>query len=228
MKETNSAYGALLMTTVRALQKEGTFDEAHITNLESVLFEIVDWGKNVLFFTESEPPYLKPFLGLGQQIFGKQPQEAKERREITQKAMFDEWLSGLDEEQKEERKIMLDEDGEDSDDEDGLGDEKTDRVWHQKFEMYANYDHPEFEVTSTWKSYKGYGHLLQLLSYTVLRLWAMKLGISLTYQRNLERARLLGILHNGPMLTCRNMCANTGRTQTKTTCHELMRQKCEG
>ena len=78
---TDKIYGALLITTIRALESAGTFNEENIPNLEVCLELIADWGD--AFGTDLRSKYPKVIKGLGKTLFG--TREEEERKSVERK-----------------------------------------------------------------------------------------------------------------------------------------------
>ncbi|TDL16231.1 hypothetical protein BD410DRAFT_643922 [Rickenella mellea] len=149
---TDLAFGALLVTTMRALQASSTFNEDNIVNLEYTLREAASWGEAMSGVTRSK--YVKVVKGLGRKIFGGLTDEERNERSKWREVVFEQWLKGQSEEVREERRRQL-EDEDEEDDEDDEDEEEEETKWYgRECDGDPDLKDRDFELTKTWKNYK--------------------------------------------------------------------------
>lgn len=100
MKVTDRVYGALLITTIRALEKAGNLNEAALPSLERGLLHAQRWGEQMSGRVDAK--YTKVAHGIAKRIFDTRA-DAKEawaeRKEATKRA-YEAFIAGMDRETK--------------------------------------------------------------------------------------------------------------------------------
>ena len=155
---TDKIYGALLITTIRALESAGTFNEENIPNLEVCLELIADWGD--AFGTDLRSKYPKVIKGLGKTLFGTRTEEERKSMGEKKTKAYDEFVKNLSDEEREKRGDISpgeeEDDEEEDEDEDEDEDEKKEKgPWYGKAKAAdASFSHSSFKFTPIWREYK--------------------------------------------------------------------------
>lgn len=137
---TNKAFGACLITTLRALAKEKRLDVAHFPSLETVLERAAKWGENMDGISAGSD-YHVVCKGIGKRLFGNK----SDAQRALEKKRVQEWIATLD---KEDRDSEEDDENEDED-------EEEEGPWYAG-NADEELDDDDFKLWRTWKEYKEY------------------------------------------------------------------------
>lgn len=142
---TDKAYGAALVTVVRALQKEDRLDVEHFPSLETFLRAGAAWGVGMAGATGST--YYKVLNGIGRRLFKNKSPEADE----LQKARVEEWIKTLPADEQAEIKKTREEGDEDEDE-----DEDDGVAWYDEKGPDENHKSKDYTFSRVWKEYRTY------------------------------------------------------------------------
>jgi hypothetical protein len=141
---TNKAYGAILVTTLRALNKEGMLNTASYPALETLLAAAADVG-DAANSMGCDCDYAEVCKAIGWRLFRNKSAEEK----ALEDARVEEWKAGLDEKALKafERK---DDDDEDKDDDD----DNENPWWKDGKNFNENVRNTDFTLSRIWPEYR--------------------------------------------------------------------------
>lgn len=154
---TENVFGALLVTTIRALEsaEPPIFNEDAIPNLESALMSIAGWGEG-----SCNMEYTKVIRGYGKKLFGARTPEERTALRETRKESYEAFVKGMSERERKKRGDKVpggsddDEGGEDEDDDGEENDEDQEPWFGNAKAKDAGINNASFRMTAAWKSYK--------------------------------------------------------------------------
>jgi hypothetical protein len=143
---TNKAYGAILVTTLRALNKEGTLNTANYPALETLLAAAADVG-DAANCVGCESDYADVYKAIGWRLFRNKSAEEK----ALEDARVEEWKAGLD---KKASKALEKNDDDDDDDDDDEDDDKENPWWKDGKNFNENVRNTDFTLSRIWPEYR--------------------------------------------------------------------------
>ncbi|KAL0949292.1 hypothetical protein HGRIS_009370 [Hohenbuehelia grisea] len=158
----NKAYGALLVTLLRHIKRQGRLDVTHYPSLETLLKLAADWG-NQMCRQNCHSNYDKVCKAIGKRLFAN-----KSADDIAlEKARFEEWKSSLEEEEAKDLEEVEKEEAEDDEEEEEEDDEQEEAGQKKRqeaekpwFHDIGSYDEDtkdsDFTLTRIWKELKAY------------------------------------------------------------------------
>ncbi|KAH8114402.1 hypothetical protein DFH11DRAFT_1841190 [Phellopilus nigrolimitatus] len=163
VEATDKVYGALLITTIRALASASPslLNEATLPDLETCLTRMARWGDDM--DSDLSCRYSKVLKGYGRLLFGMRTLEEREQMKAARKGAYEAFVRGLSEAERKRRgdrtpgvteRDDMDDDDEDDEDEEDEGDDSG--VWYGKAVVEdLEYNHGSFKLTPAWKEYKN-------------------------------------------------------------------------
>lgn len=154
---TTQAYGAMLVTTIRALEKESLLNEDKIPNLEELF---MDFAQDFDPGNDWEEPFNQLVRAYGRKLFGNRTEEDRQRMGASRwDAYFDYVKSLADEERKKRGEVLADEKNikkkPAADDENEDEEEEDGEPWFGDVNVKdAAMKDRAFAVSRTWKEYK--------------------------------------------------------------------------
>lgn len=152
---TESAHGALIVTTIRALDAAGQLNRRDLPDLSYTLRDMAEWTG--AWWDTLDTSYHTVLKAYGKKLFGGQTQEEREReKEVTKKA-YNDFVKRLspDEREKGQYEFWEDEDEEEGEDEDEDDEQSGTTMWYDDGDLRdINKKDTSFSVSSTWKKYK--------------------------------------------------------------------------
>ncbi len=144
MNLTDELFGACLVKTLQKLEEDGKLNVETFPNLETVLKEAAKWGDSM---PVRNSRYQIVCRGIGKRLFQSKSPETRAR----EKAMVEEWIAGLKEEDRKlvERNMDDEEDEEEDEDEDST-------PWYEQGEADEHFKHRSFTFSRVWKEYVAY------------------------------------------------------------------------
>ncbi|KAI0677630.1 hypothetical protein C8Q78DRAFT_1003597 [Trametes maxima] len=161
VEATIKAYGAMLVATIRGLEKDDALNEVDIPNLEEAL---QSFARSFDSGSDAEEFFNNIVRAYGRKLFGDRTDEERKNIWRSRWEAYVAFVKALPDEEREKRGEMVpDEDGEkdkDADGEDGEGSEDNDddddgEAWFGDVNVKdAQKTHRDFAVSRTWKEYK--------------------------------------------------------------------------
>lgn len=140
-KITNKAHGALVVAMLRGFEAEGKLNTTHLPGLEGYLRTTAEWAEQMsrLSCDSSYGAYCK---AIGKKLFkNKSPEDV-----AREKSWLEEWITGLDEEDRAEVRENLKEQAQEKA-------SKTKKAWYAGA---GDVDDDDHVLSRVWKEYKQY------------------------------------------------------------------------
>jgi hypothetical protein len=139
---TNKVYGAMVVTLLRAINKDGRLDTTHFPALEFFLKHVVEWCKEMKGMSRS-PNYDLVCKAIGRRLF----KDKSEDYIAMEKARMEEWIKGLNPEEQTEVRQGIEE----------IEKEEKKKPWYFGGKSSDEQDKDrDFVLSRVWKEYKEY------------------------------------------------------------------------
>lgn len=145
MELINSTFGALVVQTLRSLDKDSLLTDSNLPDLEIGLERLTRWGTFAEKILGLKSSYLTVIKGYGKKLFGDRTQKERIKMRASRKRAYKRFLKELDKSEKESRELP---NGELFDDEDEVED-----PWKGASKKDAKLNHADFDAKVVFKKY---------------------------------------------------------------------------
>lgn len=145
MKLINTTFGALVVQTLRSLDKESLLNDSDLPDLEIGLERLARWGTFAKKLLSLKSPYLSVIKGYGKKLFGDRTEKKRIKMRASRKRAYKRFLKKLDKSEKESRELP---NGELTDDED-----EDEDPWKGASKKDVKLNHADFDAKVVFKKY---------------------------------------------------------------------------
>lgn len=142
---TNKIVGALVVKTLRSLEKSSQLTESDLPDLELGLERLARWG----IFAETElglkSPYLTVVKGYGKKLYGDRTMKERAKMQASRKRAYKRFLQDLSKSERKERETQTDGSEEVH--------EELEDPWKGARKRDAMLQHPDFNLKVVWMDY---------------------------------------------------------------------------